>query len=123
MDLVNLMYWFAVLTGLVCLLIGVGATFAPNKMAKVFGIAATGTAAPYVVATGIRDVFLGIAVLFVVYVEQWIGVAILHLCLGLVGISDFTMVFKHGNKKISLTHIIGSVVMIIYGSWVLYKFS
>lgn len=112
-------HYFPLAIGFITLLIGVLAAANPKAMSKNFGIAATGVALPYVVSTGIRDVFIGLIVLILFYLQAWVALGACHLCIGLVAISDFLVVRKYGNKKASLIHISGAVVVIAYGAWLL----
>lgn len=119
MTLSNIGHYFALVIGFATLLIGVAATVKPEKMAEKFGIAASGMALPYVVSTGIRDVFIGLIVLILCYRQAWSVLGASQLCLGIVAISDFLIVRKYGDKKISFTHLGGAVVVISYGIWLL----
>lgn len=119
MSLQTVGYYFPLLIGFATLLIGIAAIAMPEKMSKQFGIAVNGIALPYVRSLGIRDIFMGLIVLILFHQQAWIALGATHLCLGLVAISDFLVVMKHGNKKVSLTHLAGAVMVIAYGAWLL----
>jgi hypothetical protein len=101
------------------LFIGVAATAKPEAMSKKFGITVSGVALPYVMSTGIRDVFIGLIVLILFYLQDWTALGAGHLCIGIVAISDFLVVRKYGDKKTSLIHLGGAVVVFAYGAWLL----
>jgi len=119
MNLPNIFLYFNVLVGLVALCIGIGAIIKPQPMALKFGIAADVKALPYVVSLGIRDVFMGLSVLVLFLRSEWFSLGLIHLCLGLVAVSDFLVVFKNGVRKISYVHLLGAFVSFIYGAWLL----
>ena len=119
MNLPTIAHYFPLAIGLLTLLIGILAVLNPEKMSKNFGIAVSGSALPYVVSTGIRDVFMGLIVLILFYLQAWNALGMSHLCLGIVAISDFIVVRKHGDKKASLVHISGAIAVIAYGAWLL----
>lgn len=117
MNLATIAHYFPLLVGIAALLIGAMAVAKPKAMSEKFGVIAEGQALPYVVSTGIRDVFIGLIVLILFYLEQWAAIGAAHFCIGLVAISDFLVVRKHGNKKVSLVHLIGAIVATVYGIW------
>lgn len=69
MNLPTIGHYIPFIVGLVTLLIGILAVIKPEQMSKKFGISVSGSALPYVVSTGIRDVFIGLAVLILFYKE------------------------------------------------------
>ncbi len=119
MHLLTIGHYFPLIVGFVAILIGAAATIHPEKMSKKFGIAVNGAALPYVMSTGIRDVFIGLIVLVLFYLQAWSALGVGHLCIGMVAISDFLIVRKYGDKKTSMTHLAGAVVAIVYGVWLL----
>ncbi len=119
MNLPTIGHYFPLIIGFFTLLIGISATAKPEEMSKKFGIAVNGEALPYVVSTGIRDVFIGLIVLILFYLQAWSALGAGHLCIGIVAISDFLVVRKYGDKKASLIHLVGGVVVIAYGAWLL----
>jgi hypothetical protein len=119
MILTKLFYFIAPLIGLVTLVIGISAVLKPRPMSKEFGIAVDGLALQYVISTGIRDVFMGLAVLILYFQQNWTALGAIHLCLGIVAISDFVVVRRHGNKSKSQVHLFGAIAVIGYGFWLL----
>ena len=119
MNSLNLGYYIAPAIGLITLLIGSAAVLRPQIMSKNFGIAASGPALPYVVSTGIRDLFIGITILILFRQQDWNSLGLVHLSLGIVAISDFLVVQRHGDKKASLIHLAGAVAVIGYGIFLL----
>lgn len=115
MNILTILYYFPLVVGVTTLLIGIAATVKPQEMSKKFGIAVSGSALPYVISTGIRDVFMGLVVLILFYIQSRTALAASHLCLGIVAISDFVVVRKYGDKKMSLIHVGGAVAVIAYG--------
>ncbi len=101
-------YNFALVIGGVTTLIGLLAVIWPEQMSKKFGIGVSGLALPYVVSTGIRDVF------------DWTALGMVNICIGVVALSDFLVVRKHGDKKTALVHLVGAIVVVKYGIWLLY---
>ena len=91
----------------------------PEKMSKNFGIAVSGFALPYVVSTGVRDIFMGLVVIILFLSQAWAAMAYCQLSLGFVAIGDFLLVRKYGNKKTSLVHLAGAIIVITYGSFLL----
>jgi hypothetical protein len=105
--------------GLVALLIGIGAILKPEPMSLKFGIAADAKARPYVVSLGIRDVFMGLSVLILFYLSLWFPLGLVHLCLGIVAVSDFIVVYRNGIIKTSLVHLAGALFSFLYGTWLI----
>lgn len=119
MDLTLLALYIAPVIGLTTLSIGISAAIWPQPMSKKFGIDASDKALPYVVSTGVRDVFMGLTVLILFYQQQWKILGAINLCIGLVAISDFLVVRKHGDSKTSLVHLAGAIAVIGYGTWLI----
>ena len=119
MDLTEVAYYIAPLMGLVTFIIGVCAFARPQAMALKFGIPASGLALPYVVSTGIRDVFMGLSILILYFLSDWQALGAIILCIAVVALSDFLMVRKHGDRKTSYVHLAGAVAVTIYGTWLL----
>ncbi|MES2801246.1 MAG: DUF4267 domain-containing protein [Bdellovibrionota bacterium] len=117
MELTNLLFYFAPIIGLGTLVIGILAVLRPQPMSKKFGIAATHLTLPYVVSTGIRDVFMGLTVLILFYNKNWTLLGLINFCISIVAVSDFLVVLKHGEKKTSFIHLFGAVLVTAYGIW------
>ncbi len=83
-------------------------------MSKNFGIPAPQSASPFVISMGIRDVFIGLVFLALYFCEDWKALAYVSLSVGIVALSDFIVVQKYGNKKVSWVHLFGAVVVIGY---------
>lgn len=119
MNLNAIFYYIAPLIGVCTLVIGICATLRPLQMSKKFGIAASESTVPYVISTGIRDVFIGLTVLILFYLQLWSALGTINFCIGIVAISDFRAVYKYGDKKISYVHLAGAMSVIVYGVWLL----
>ncbi len=119
MDYTKIFLHFNIPVAIVALLIGVGAILRPKTMSLKFGIEADAKALPYVVSLGIRDVFMGLTVLILYLLAEWFALGLVHICLGIVAVSDFVVVFKNGIRKTSLVHFAGAVVSFLYGAWLL----
>ena len=117
MNLINIAHYFALFIGLSTLIIGICAVIRPQPMAIKFGIAADESALPYVVSTGIRDVFIGLTVLILFFLSEWHALGAINFCIGIVAISDFKVVYKYGDKKTSYIHLGGALAVVIYGAW------
>lgn len=117
MNVPSIFYFVAPVIGFFTLLIGVAAVIKPQPMSTKFGISVSGSALPYVVSTGIRDVFMGLAIFILFYFQHWTALGVTIGCIGIVAISDFLVVLKHGDKKTSLVHLLGTVLVVAYGSW------
>lgn len=123
MILQTFTHFFPLVIGFFTLFIGIAATFSPERMSKNFGIVVKGEALPYVTSTGIRDVFIGLIVLLLFYFGLSKALGLCHLFIGIVAISDFLVVRKYGNKKMSFIHLGGALIVIAYGSWLLNSIS
>ena len=119
MDLNFVINLIAPIAGLVAILIGVGAICIPQKMSKQFGIPVSGASLAFVVGVGIRDVFMGLAMLTLYILESWTALAVIMIGVGIVAVSDFVVVYKSGNKKASAVHIASAVIALAYGVWLL----
>jgi hypothetical protein len=119
MSFTELAYYIAPFIGVTTLVIGICAVIRPLPMAAKFGISVGEPALPYVVSTGIRDVFIGLAVLILFYLQEWKALGAINLCIAIVAISDFMIVRKYGNKKTSYVHLAGAIAVITYGVWLL----
>ncbi len=112
-----LMHSGALIIGLATLSIGILAVFKPKAMSKNFGIQATPPAFPFVVSMGIRDVFIGLVFLVLYFSEDWNALAYLSSAVGIVAMSDFFVVQKYGNKKVSRIHLFGAIAVFSYSAW------
>lgn len=100
-------------------MIGILAIFRPQAMSLQFGIAAEKSALPYVISTGVRDVFMGLTVLILVSLQNTEALGLVHLALGVVALSDFKVVGKHGHRQKAYIHLGGALIVVTYGSWLL----
>ncbi len=116
MNILKLVHFIGPIIGFFALVIGIFAVLRPKPMSKNFGIAAGDSALPFVVSTGVRDVFIGLIVLILFFMENWQALGAANLCIGIVAICDFFVVRKHGDKKVSLVHLGGAVAVIGYGA-------
>jgi hypothetical protein len=121
MNLIDGLLYLAPIIGVGALIIGISAVFRPEPMSKEFGITVSGSALPYVVSTGIRDVFIGLTVLILFYLESWLALACINLFIGIVAVSDFLVVRKYGNKKTANAHLFGAVLVTFYGTWLIFR--
>lgn len=112
-----ILFYLAPVMGIVAFLIGIAAMVKPELMAKKFGIAANKEALPYVVSTGIRDVFIGLVLIALFFSERWQTLGLSVLFVALVAVSDFVMVWKHGDKKMAWVHFSGAVTAALYGAF------
>lgn len=120
MSFSNLSLYFNIPVALVAIAIGLGAILRPQPMSLKFGISADKKAQPYVMSLGIRDIFMGLSILILFLLSEWFSLGLIHLCLGLVAVCDFFVVFKHGIKKTSYVHALGAAASFIYGAWLIY---
>jgi hypothetical protein len=120
MNFSNIFLYFNIPVALVALAIGLGAILRPQPMSEKFGILADKKAQPYVISLGIRDVFMGLSILILFFQSQWLSLGLIHLSLGIVAVSDFLVVFKHGIKKTSYVHLLGAIASFLYGVWLIY---
>ena len=121
MNTVGLIYYFAPIIGIGTLTIGILAVFRPEPMSKKFGIAVSGSALPYVISTGARDVFIGLTVLILFFRQEWFTLGCINICIGIVAASDFLVVRKHGDIKTSGAHLFGFVIVVTFGIWLVCK--
>ena len=119
MNLPSAFHYIALVIGVLTFIIGVAAVLKPEPMSKKFGISVKGSALPYVVSTGVRDIFIGLTILILFYRQDWPVLGAINLCVGIVAISDFLVVQKHGDKKTSIVHLFGAIAVIFYGIWLL----
>lgn len=115
MNLTNPFFYLAPIIGIVALIIGILAVLQPQKMSEKFGIAVTGSALPYVISTGVRDIFIGLTILILFSFKNWSVLGYIHFCIGVVAISDSTVVLKYGNKKVAMVHVFGAILAVAYG--------
>lgn len=120
MTLFGILLYFPLLSGVVACLIGLGAILKPELMSKNFGIKAVGAAKHFVVATGVRDVFMGLTVLILFYFQSWMFVGLIHILISLVALSDFLLVYRHGDRKAALTHMAGALGAGAFGLWMVF---
>lgn len=117
MTVPSIFFYVAPVIGFFTFLIGVAAVVNPQKMSKVFGISVSGSALPYVMSTGIRDVFIGLSLIILFFFQHWSALGATIACIGIVAVSDFLVVKKHGDKKTSYTHLLGAILIVGYGAW------
>ncbi|AZZ36286.1 hypothetical protein CIK05_05605 [Bdellovibrio sp. qaytius] len=118
MNLTNFVQYIAPLIGLITLAIGVAAMLKPEPMSKKFGVAVSGSALPYVISTGMRDIFMGLVVLLLFYRQETATLGVCMFFLSAVALSDFWIVFKHGDRKTSFVHLSAAVAAAGYGLWI-----
>lgn len=119
MDLKEGTHYLALFVGVGTLIIGILAVLRPEPMSKKFGISVNGSALPYVISTGVRDIFIGLTVLILFYRKEWLTLGLINLCIGIVAASDFIVVRKNGDQKTSIAHLFGAIMVTIYGVWLL----
>lgn len=121
MNTTELVYYFALMVGIGALIVGILAVLLPGTMSKKFGIAVSGAALPYVISTGVRDIFIGLTVLVLFYLQQWFSLGCINICIGVVAVTDFFLVRKHGTMKAALFHLLGAFVVANIGVWLILK--
>lgn len=94
--------------------IGVIACARPVWMSRQYGIAADWPNAGFVVALGVRDLFMGAAMFFAWWHQSWVTVAVFSTLLAGVAVVDFAIVLKLGEKKASLVHLMGALACTVY---------
>lgn len=119
MNLLTLLHHFAAIIALFTLIIGIFAAAKPKAMAKNFGVPVPPEAYPFVIATGLRDIYIGLGIFVLYFLNLWFAIAITCLCLGLLALGDFVIVRKYGVKKVSWAHFLGATGAFIYGSFLL----
>ena len=119
MNILNLLQYVALITGVLAVLLGAIAMILPTKMSDSFGIPINGIASSYVSSLGVRDIFIGFVMLMLYFNEAWKIVAYTSFMISAVAFVDFIIVFKNGSKKKSLTHLVGVIIFIIYGFLIL----
>jgi hypothetical protein len=117
--LTQILLWIAPLVGGGALIVGLAATFFPKPASKAFGIPATDPALPYVRAVGARDVFLGLAILLTTWMGNRTLLSTLFFSTALVAIVDFSVTWRGGSRRLSLCHLAGAVLSVLYGVWLL----
>jgi len=113
MNILNLLQYVALITGVLAVLLGAIAMILPTKMSDSFGIPINGIASSYVSSLGVRDIFIGFVMLMLYFNEAWKIVAYTSFMISAVAFVDFIIVFKNGSKKKSLTHLVGVIIFII----------
>lgn len=121
MDLQQIIYWIPAITGAFALIIGLLAVVSPQKASQSFGIEVHGLALPYVMATGVRDIYIGLVtlILFRFGNTQLLGAN--FICIAVIAIADFILTFKVGSRRHSVVHIAGAVFSLIFGIILLSK--
>ncbi|MCB0367865.1 MAG: DUF4267 domain-containing protein [Bdellovibrionales bacterium] len=117
MNFIELLFYLSPVIGLTTLGIGIAAVLRPEPMSKKFGITVNGQALPYVISTGVRDVFIGLTVLVLFYLKNWLALGCINLFISIVAASDFLVVQKYGHKKTSYVHLFGAIIVFVYGIW------
>ena len=116
MDLISIIHLISPMIGLATIIIGILAIINPKKMSKNFGIDTNDIKTlPYVSSLGVRDIFMGITILILYHNQLWNILGLINLLIGLVAVSDFLFVLKNGDKRISLIHLTGAIIMILCG--------
>ncbi|NQY99812.1 MAG: DUF4267 domain-containing protein [Bdellovibrionales bacterium] len=87
--------------------IGTIATLRPTWMSVNFGIPTQWPNSGLIVGLGIRDLFMGAVILHAWYNQDWSALSLWSACLAVVAVGDFAIVYKAGNTKASLTHLMG----------------
>lgn len=116
MDTVSILQLFSIPIGIAATGIGVLAILKPQFMSKGFGIEVKEHQTHYVVAVGIRDVFIGLSVLTLFYSQEWRVLAFTSLFIAMVAVSDFLVVLINGDRMASFTHLAGAVFAAVYSA-------
>ena len=111
--------FLAPVMGAVAIFIGVLACISPSFMSKAFGIQASDAAEGYVIALGMRDIYIGVTILTLYSFSLFQLLGYLTLGIGVVAITDFLTVFFYGNKKVSVTHLGGAIFAFPYGAFLM----
>lgn len=115
MSIIQIVHYLAALVGVGTLVIGILAMLKPEPMSKNFGIGVSGFALPYVVSTGVRDIFIGLCVFVLFWRQEWVTLGCINFCIAVVALSDFFVVRKHGHKMTSLVHLFGAALVLGLG--------
>lgn len=119
MNILNALQYFALITGIMAILLGTVAMIFPTKMSEGFGIPTRNNTSGYVASLGARDVFVGLVVLMLYFNESWKMIAYTSFMISFVALIDFIVVLKKGNKKTSVAHLLGFLIFIVYGYFIL----
>ncbi len=104
------------------LLVGLTAMTFPKWAAGMFGVKASTEGLPYVMAAGVRDVFIGLALLLIWQTGDHRLLAKAMVATAIVSLMDTYLVFKYGMRRQMALHILGTVAVVVYG-FVLYSYS
>jgi hypothetical protein len=103
--------------GIVPIGIGFLAAFRPQMMSKNFGVEVSGPSTAFVRCTGIRDIFLGIAILVPILWQDRDQLLVILLATGLVAVGDFMIVRAAGDKNKSWIHFISALAIFIFAGY------
>jgi hypothetical protein len=107
--------------GSMLVLIGISGVFLPVKMSKKFGIQIRDgeSGIPYVSASAVRDLALGLIVFALLATGNLQMTGIASLCMTPIALCDFYVVFTRGDRPTSLMHLMGAIGLVAYGIWIL----
>jgi hypothetical protein len=119
MTYLDLLHYVALITGILAIVLGVVAIFIPVRMSKGFGIPVEGKPSAYISSLGVRDIFIGFVLLMLYQESAWTQIGYLSFMVSIVALVDFVVVYRNGLKRTSITHLIGTVLFVIYGILIL----
>ncbi len=119
MNITETGHHISIFIALMTFIIGILAIARPQEMSKKYGISVYGSALPYVMSTGVRDIFIGLVILILFVQNEWRLLGATHLCIGVIAFFDFFIVYKYGDKKTSYMHLCGAISVVAYGIWLL----
>ncbi len=120
MDSMSLLSNLIYFIGLLTIAIGLLASLLPFKMAKQYGIKLdtkfkNDPIIGFVISTGARDLFMGATLILANYRKDTFLIAGILFLLSFIALIDFLNVYKYGDKKTSIIHLLGSLLCLFLG--------
>lgn len=116
MDISPIALLLSLLLGIGVAAIGIFAIVNPKKAAAHYGVKTKDDGLTWVMAAGVRDVFIGLVFILLYFQNDSALTAKTCLCVAIVAIADGILVLKSGVKKASYVHFAAAIFAISLAS-------
>lgn len=113
MDINPIALSLSLLLGICVAAIGIFAMVNPKKAAAHYGVKTKDDGLTWVMAAGVRDLFIGLVFILLYFHKDSTLIAKTCLCVAIVAIADGILVLKGGVKKASYVHFAAAVFAIL----------
>ena len=111
--------WLAPLVALGATFTGFISLLAPRTAIKLYGLRAGEEGLRFVPIFGARNLAIGLACLALLVYGWRQPLGFLFLALGVPGVVDSWITYREGARKACTVHVVGTLVLLAYGGWLI----